>query len=46
MATNNYTIAVCVPGITYTSVGPGFIDAIKLEARNVYYPEKTYKVYT
>lgn len=39
-------IGIYIPGINYISVGPGFVDAIKLEARDLYYPEKKYKVYT
>lgn len=44
----NFTpmIGIYIPSITYTSVGPGFVDAIRLEARNLYQPEKKYQVYT
>lgn len=46
MSNGKYTICIYIPGISYVSIGPGFIDAIKLEARNAQYPETTYKVYT
>jgi hypothetical protein len=39
-------IGIYIPGVRYTSVGPGFVDAIKLEARNAYNHEKKYNVYT
>lgn len=40
----NYKICVYIPGINYTSSGPGFIDAIKLEAIDTQNRNKTYKV--
>jgi hypothetical protein len=34
----NFTpmIGIYIPSITYTSVGPGFVDAMRLKARNLY----------
>jgi hypothetical protein len=43
---NKYKICIYIPGVSYTSVGPGFIDAIKLDAVNAQYPEIKYNVYT
>lgn len=39
-------IFVYVPGFTYTSMGPGHIDKIKLEVRDAHNPTKKFDVYT
>lgn len=43
---NTYTLAVYIPGVTYKSKGPGFVDAIKLTATDHNNPKQEYKIYT
>lgn len=43
---NTYTLAVYIPGVTYKSKGPGFVDAIKLTATDHNNPEQKYDIYT